>query len=144
MVLRSELDEQMLMISERLEQAGQQLPPSNVLRQQVLERLVLQELQMQRAERVGIKVSDEMLNSALPTSPSATTSRSATCRAALEAQGIDYRSYREEVRREMTLQMLRQRDVLARINVSPREIDQFLERQKNCAGRRREYNSRTS
>ena len=64
-VLSSELDEQMLAISERLRSQKLDLPPQNVLRQQVLDRLVLQELQMQRANRAGIKVSDETLNNAL-------------------------------------------------------------------------------
>ena len=64
-VLSSELDEQMLVISERLRAQKLELPPQNVLRQQVLDRLVLQELQMQRANRAGIKVSDETLNNAL-------------------------------------------------------------------------------
>jgi hypothetical protein len=58
-VLRGELEQQVRTISDRILQQGQQLPPQNVLRQQVLERLVLQELQMQRANRAGIKVSDE-------------------------------------------------------------------------------------
>ncbi len=61
----SELDEQMFAISERLRSQKLDLPPQNVLRQQVLDRLVLQELQMQRANRAGIKVSDETLNNAL-------------------------------------------------------------------------------
>jgi hypothetical protein len=64
-VLSSELDEQMFAISERLRAQNLDLPPQNVLRQQVLDRLVLQELQMQRANRAGIKVSDETLNNAL-------------------------------------------------------------------------------
>ena len=61
-VLVSDLDHQQQLISDRLQQAGQQLPPSRILRQQVLERLVMQEIQMQRAERLGIKISDEMVN----------------------------------------------------------------------------------
>jgi hypothetical protein len=64
-VLRSDVEKQMQVISERIQQAGQQLPPRNILRQQVLERLVLQELQMERAERLGIKVPDEAVNQAL-------------------------------------------------------------------------------
>ena len=64
-VLKSELDDQIEVISERLRQQHLELPPQNVLRQQVLERLVLQEIQVQRAQRTGIKVSDEQLNAAL-------------------------------------------------------------------------------
>src|SRR5438270_11604570 len=64
-VLSSELDAQVQVIGERLRQQKLELPPQNVLRQQVLERLVLQEIQMQRANRAGIKVCDDQVYSAL-------------------------------------------------------------------------------
>src|SRR5216110_2692457 len=64
-VLNSELDDQVAAISERLRAQKLELPPQNVLRQQVLERLVLQEIQAQRANRAGLKVPDDALNSAL-------------------------------------------------------------------------------
>ena len=59
---------------------------------------------------------------------------------ALAKQGVDYATYREEIRREITLQLLRQRDVLQRISVTPREIDQFLEKQAKTPSERNEYN----
>jgi len=138
-VLRSDLDRQQRLISDRLEQAGQQLPPGNILRQQVLERLVMQEIQMQRAERLGIKVSDEMVNQALAEVAQRNKIQFSDLPAALEAQGVDYRSYREEVRREMTLNGLRQRDVYSRIYVSPREVDQCVAKRKSSPGDDVEY-----
>ena len=90
-VLASELDRQEQRHPDRMQQAGQQLPPRNILRQQVLERLVLQELQMQRAERLGIKVSDEMVNQALTDVATRNNIQFSDLPAALEAQGIDYR-----------------------------------------------------
>jgi peptidyl-prolyl cis-trans isomerase SurA len=139
-VLSSELDEQMLVITERLRGQNQQLPPQNVLRQQVLDRLILQELQMQRASRAGIKVSDETLNNALRDVAEQNKIGLADLPAALAEQGIDYGNYRESIRRELAMQILRQRDVIGRINVSPREIDQFLERQKKMPSESNEYN----
>ena len=138
-VLSSELDEQMLVITDRLRSQNQQLPPQSVLRQQVLDRLVLQELQMQRANRAGIKVSDETLNNALRDVASQNKIALADLPAALASQGIDYASYREGIRKELAMQILRQRDVIGRINVSPREIDQFLERQKKMPSESNEY-----
>jgi peptidyl-prolyl cis-trans isomerase SurA len=138
-VLRSDLDQQVRVISDRLEKQGQQMPPRNLLRQQVLERLVMQEIQMQRADRLGIKVSDEMLNQTLTDVAARNNMSFSDLPAALESQGVDYRSYREEVRREMTLNMLRQRDVYARIYVSPREIEQCVTRRKNSPGDDMEY-----
>jgi peptidyl-prolyl cis-trans isomerase SurA len=139
-VLSSELDEQMLVISERLREQKHELPAQNVLRQQVLDRLVLQELQMQRANRAGIKVSDETLNNALRDVAEQNKIPLADLPTALASQGIDYASYREGLRKELAMQILRQRDVIGRINVSPREIDQFLERQKKMPSESNEYN----
>ena len=139
-VLSSELDEQIVTISERLRSQKLDLPPTNVLRQQVLDRLVLQELQMQRADRAGIKVSDETLNNALRDVAEQNKISLADLPAALAAQGIDYASYRDTMRKELAMQILRQRDVIARINVSPREIDQFMERQKKMPSESNEYN----
>jgi peptidyl-prolyl cis-trans isomerase SurA len=59
--------------------------------------------------------------------------------ATLAAQGLDYATYREEMRREITMSMLRQRDVIPRIYVSPRELDQALERQSNQGDQNAEY-----
>jgi peptidyl-prolyl cis-trans isomerase SurA len=139
-VLESELDEQMIIISQRLREQRLELPPQNVLRKQVLDRLVLQELQMQRADRAGIKVSDEVLNNALNDVATQNHIKLTDLPDALEAQGIDYAGYRDSLRKELTMQILRQRDVIARINVSPREIDQFLERQKKMPSDANEYN----
>ena len=139
-VLKSDLDEQMQLISSRLRQQGLELPPENVLRQQVLERLVTQEVQMQRASRAGLKVTDEMVNGALQDVARRNGIPLAQLPQALASQGIDYAGYRDNLRKEITLSMLRQRDVVARINISPRELDQYLERQKNAPSEGTSYN----
>ena len=139
-VLRSDVEQQLDLISSRLQKAGQQLPPRNVLRQQVLERLVLQELQMQRADRLGLKASDEMVNNALNDIATRNNIKFSDLPAALEAQGINYRDYRDEIRRDMVLQGLRQRDVIARVYVSPREVDQCVAKRKASPAADNEYN----
>jgi peptidyl-prolyl cis-trans isomerase SurA len=139
-VLQSELDEQTAIIGQRLQDQKLELPPQNVLRRQVLDRLVLQELQMQRAERAGIKVSDETVNNALTDVAAQNKIKLADLPDALAAQGIDYTNYRESLRKELTLQILHQRDVIGKINVSPREIEQFLDRQKKLPAAGNEYN----
>jgi peptidyl-prolyl cis-trans isomerase SurA len=139
-VLQSELDEQTLLIAQRLRAQNLELPAQNVLRQQVLERLVMQELQMQRADRAGIKIADETLNNALKDVAQRNNLPLDQLPEALAAQGIDYATYRETIRKELTLQILRQRDVIARINVSPRELEQFLEKQSKMPSEANEYN----
>jgi peptidyl-prolyl cis-trans isomerase SurA len=139
-VLLSELDEQMIAITQRFQEQKQEMPPENVLRQQVLERLVLQEIQMQRAQRGNIKVPDETLNSALQEIAQRNNIPLSRLPDVLAQQGIDYAGYREAMRKELTLTLLRQRDVIQRISVTPREVDQYLERQKNAPEQSAEYN----
>jgi peptidyl-prolyl cis-trans isomerase SurA len=138
-VLQSQLDTQTTLIEDRLREQGSQLPPADVIRQQVLERLILQEIQIQRAGRLGVQVPDEMLNEALRDVAQRNNIPFEQMPAALEAQGVDYTSYREEMRREILLQMLRQRDVFPRIYVSPRELEQALERDTAQAGVNTEF-----
>ena len=139
-VLNSDLDTQVDVVSERLRQQKLELPPQNVLRQQVLERLVMQEIQLQRANHAGVKVSDEMLNTALQDVAKRNGMTLTQLPEALGRQGVDYAEYRDEIRKEMMLQMLRQRDVLQHISVTPREIDQFLDKQAKAPSERNEYN----
>jgi len=139
-VLQSDLEQQAQLITARIQQQGQQPPPRNVLRQQVLERLVLQELQIQRADRLGIQITDEMLNTALADVAQRNNIQFSDLPEALEQQGVDYRTYRDEMRKEMTLTALRQRDVYSRIYVSPRELDQCVVKRKASPAENQEYN----
>jgi peptidyl-prolyl cis-trans isomerase SurA len=132
-VLKSELDEQMDAVTKRLQEQKVELPPESVLRQQVLERLILQEIQSQRAKHVGLTISDEQLNGALQEIAQRNKIPFDQLPTALAAQGVDYKQYRESMRKELTLSTLRQRDVIAHINVSPHELEQFLARQASEA-----------
>lgn len=133
LVLRSELDEQMTAVTKRLHEQKVEMPPESVLRQQVLDRLILQEIQLQRAKRVGLTISEEQLNGALQDVAQRNNIPFDQLPTALAAQGIEYKQYRESMRKELTLSTLRQRDVIAHINVSPRELEQFLARQQSSA-----------
>ena len=138
-VLKSQVDQQYETVVARLKGQEGQMPPAQVIRQQVLERLVLQEIQAQRAERLGIAVSDEMLNSALRDVAQRNSIPFDQMPMAMARQGVDYAAYREDMRREIALSLLRQRDVLTRIYVSPRELEQALDRQAGQADDNAEY-----
>ncbi len=139
-VLNSELEDQIGLVGERLKQQKLELPPQNVLRQQVLERLVLQEIEAQRANKAGLKVPDETLNTALTDVAQRNGIPLSQLPEALSQQGIDYAAYREDMRKELTLGLLRQRDVLQRISITPREIDQYLDREAKAPAADEEYN----
>ncbi len=133
LVLRSELDAQMASVTKRLQEQHVEMPSQSVLKQQVLDRLILQEIQMQRAKRIGLTITDEQLNGTLQEIAARNKIPFDQLPTALEAQGVDYKVYRESMRRELTLSALRQRDVISRITVTPRELDQYLERQQSSA-----------
>ena len=136
----SELDEQVAVIAQRLKEQNTPLPAADVLRKQVLDRLIVQEVQLQRARKVGMKIGDEQLNAALADVAQRNNLKLADLPRALAAQGIDYASYRENMRKEIVLSTLRQRDVISKINVTPRELEQFIERKKKMPSETMEYN----
>ena len=139
-VLESELDQQMREITTRLRSQNVPLPDEDVIRSQVLERLVLEEIQAQHADHAGIKVSDEQVNAAMGDIAKRQNITLDEFPARLAVDGIDYADYRIELKREIARQILRSRDVVQRINITPRELDQYLERQKKTASAANEYN----
>jgi len=138
-VLGSELRAETDRIVARLQKQGTQLPPAPILQRQVLDRLIIEQLQVQRAEKVGIKVSDETLNQGLENIAQRNNVALAELPALLAREGVDYASYRRELRQQITIDQLRQRDVLQRISVSPKEVATYLARQEGKASLRQEF-----
>ena len=128
-VLKSELAMELERIVARLQEQGTPLPPQRQLVQQVLERLVITRIQLQRADRLGIQIPDEMVNQALANVAQRNGVALAELPDLLASEGINYNGYRRELREQLTLEQLRQRDVIARIAVTPREVEEFMARQ---------------
>lgn len=139
-VLDSELTSQVNEVTQRLRAQKVQLPAEQVVREQVLERLVVETIQAQRADKAGIIVSDEQVNAALEDIAKRNKVAFDKLPEMLGAEGLVYADYRANLRREIQRQMLRSRDVVQRIAISPRELDQYMERQKNTATAANEYN----
>ncbi|MGI9344099.1 MAG: peptidylprolyl isomerase [Gammaproteobacteria bacterium] len=138
-VLKSELELEVQRIVQRLQQQGTPVPEMSALVPQVLERLVIQRIQLQRAERLGIQIPDEALNLALANIAERNGVALGELPAMLAQQGIEYNTYRAELRQQLAVEQLRQRDVIARINVTPRELDEHLERQQGRASSNEEF-----
>ncbi len=138
-VLKSELDDQMGLIMQRLRQQGTSLPPMNIIEQQVLERLVIRKIQLQFAALSGIAVSDQMLNAYLEDIAQRNGVSFADLPAELARGGVDYRVYRDEMREDIVIDLLKQRDVLRRISVSPKELERHLEEQSITENANNEY-----
>jgi peptidyl-prolyl cis-trans isomerase SurA len=138
-LLQSELDTQTGLIVRQLRDQNTQLPAPEVIKGQVLEQLILKELQLQRARRLGIQVPDAMLNATLSQVASRNGLTLSQLPQAMAADGIDYATFREDMRADMVIEALHQRDVVARIQVSEREIERYLERQESSANEQVDY-----
>ena len=125
-VLKSELNRQADLIIARATEQGIELPPAHILIEQVLERLIVEEIQTQRADRIGIQISDQMLNTAISRIAEQAGYAFEELPAILAQDGINYGEYRRDMRKQMILEQLRQIEVTGRISVSPREIQQCL------------------
>lgn len=129
-VLESELQEMMQSTRAQLRQRQNAAPPTDVLRQQVLERLIMQRVQLQRAEEVGIRVGDDTLNAALQQIAQNNNMSLRQFRDALEDDGYNFSQFRESIREDMIISRLRKSQVEDSIVVSDREIEAFLETQQ--------------
>ncbi len=125
-VLKSQFNEQLQTITERARQQGMQLPPAAVLEEQILERLILTEIQLQRAERIGLSVSDAMLNDSIRRIAEQNGGRFEDMPALLASDGINYADFRRSLRDEITVEQLRRIEVAQSIVVSDREIEQCI------------------
>ncbi len=125
-IMKSQLDQRVHDVEQTIAKRGGGTPPLNVLQQQVLERLIVENLQLQIGERSGIRITDEELNQAMETIAQRNNMDLARFRAALARDGVSYDDARDQVRREMVISRVRQRRVAERIQVSEQEVKNFL------------------
>ena len=125
-VLKSSLNRQLELIVQRAVEQGIELPPADILQEQVLERLIVEEIQLQRADRIGIQISDQMLNTAIAQIAENAGLKFEDMPSILAGDGIEYGEYRQDMRKQMILEQLKRIDVVNRISVSPREIEQCV------------------
>ncbi|MEX0385436.1 peptidylprolyl isomerase [Spiribacter onubensis] len=127
-VLASELEAELISVRQDLEQRNVRMPPAEELRRQVLERLIMQTLQLNVAERRGIRVDSATLDAAVRQVAERNGLSLTGLRDALEAQGLDMARFREQLRREIIISRLRQQVMNQRVDVTEQEIQQFIER----------------
>ncbi len=128
-VLQSEVDNRMKQVETELRAEGLSPPPQSVLQKQVLHNLILEHLELQQARQSGIRISNDTLNEAMKSVAARNHIPFADLPTALAQEGINYAAYRQQMRNQLAIGLLRERDVLERIVVTPREVDQFLARQ---------------
>ena len=125
-VMQSQLDARLREVQQTIGKRGGALPPEHVLSQQVLERLIIENIQLQIGDRSGIRITDEELNQAMGTIAQRNGMSLEQFRQALARDGLSYADARDQVRREMIISRVRQRRVAERIQVTDLEVQNFL------------------
>ena len=138
-VMESELNKRVKEIVDRLRQSNTELPPLSVLEEQVLERLITEEIQMQIAERAGIKISDSELNKTLLGIASQNSLSLEEFRVDIEGQGASYRDFRDTVRKEMIIQRVQRGKVGGRVEISEQELENFINSEEGRTKLAEEY-----
>lgn len=125
-VMQSELETRIKSIASRLQARGTPLPPDEVMHQRVLEQLILESIQLQLAERTGIRISDTQLNETISNITQSNNMTLEQFEAQLEREGESYASAREQIRTEMIITRIQQREVDRRVRVTEQEVENFL------------------
>lgn len=113
----------------QLQKQNTTLPPQDVLERQLLERMIMDRVQMQFARETGLKVDDAQLDQAITKVAANNKMTPQQFKAALEKDGVNYAAFREEIRGELTMVRLREREVDSKIIISDGEIDMYLANQ---------------
>lgn len=125
-ITRSELERSAESIKKQIEATGNPLPPDEVLNKQVLEKLIVQKVQLQRAEQVGIRISDAEVDAALTNIARQNGITLAQMRATIEKDGFNFSDFRNDMRKDMITERVRYAYANSTVKVSDHEIDLFL------------------
>lgn len=137
-ILESELENRLAQIRANLRQSGQEVPEDR-LRREVLDHMILESIQLQMAERVGLRINDEQLNDAMTRVAAQNGMSLPEFQQALNASGTSYAAAREQIRREMLLQQVQRGNVNQRIQITDQEIENFLESEEGRVRTAPEY-----
>lgn len=125
-ILASEYQARLHQVLENIARQNIEQPPRDVVARQVLDRLVLEHIQLRMGQRAGVRISDEQLNEAISNMAHQNGMSLEQFRARMEAEGDSYAAVREQVRQEMILSRVQQGNVRSRVQVTEREVDDFL------------------
>tara|TARA_B100000965_G_C19581124_1_gene753582 strand:- start:458 stop:1777 length:1320 start_codon:yes stop_codon:yes gene_type:complete len=125
-IMETQLNARVEEVLKRLNTNNAELPPLDLLEEQVLERLIIEEIQMQIAERAGIKISDSELNQTLSRIASQNNLSLEEFRVAIEQEGDSYKSFRATIKKELIIQRVQRGKVGSRVDISEQEIENFI------------------
>ena len=125
-ILESEVNKRIEQIVESLKQSETPLPPQEVLFEQIIERMIIEEIQLQKAQRAGVRISDQELNESMAQIAQGNGLSLQDFRSFLEEQGESYEFVREQVRKEMILSRIQRGLVQSKVYISEQELDNFI------------------
>ena len=138
--MESQLNSRVEEILVRLKSDKAELPPLNLLEEQVLDRLIIEEIQLQLAERAGIKISDSELNQTLARVASQNNLSLEDFRIKLEGEGTSYKSFRDTIRKELIIQRVQRGKVGSKIDISEQELENFINSEEGKTQLAEQYN----
>jgi peptidyl-prolyl cis-trans isomerase SurA len=138
-ITRHELNEMLRAMVKQLEKQGVQPPPPPVLEKQMLERIILNHVQLQLAKATGLTVSDTELDQTIRRIAQENKMSLDEFHNALERDGISFNKFRDEIRDEIILVRLKEREVTNRVSVTEGEVDNFLHTQESSPSQNEEY-----
>lgn len=133
-ITHHELETRLAAALKQLQKQGTPLPPQDALERQMLERLIIERAQLVFAKDTGLRIDDAQLDQAIGRIAANNKMNPSQFRQALEKDGVEYPAFREEIRNEMTMARLREREVDSKLVVSDGEIDNYLANQKANGG----------
>ena len=139
-IMESELNLRVQDIIGRLRSEGTELPPKELLEEQVLERLIIEEIQLQIGDSAGVKISDAELNRALSMLASQNSMNLEQFKESLDANNSSYSKLRDSVRKELIIQRVQRGKVGANIEISEQEIENFLNSEEGRSKLAEQYN----
>ena len=139
-IMESQLNSRVEEILIRLKNDKAELPPLNLLEEQVLDRLIIEEIQLQLADRAGIKISDSELNQTLSRVSSQNNLSLEEFRLKLEAEGTSYKSFRDTIKKELIIQRVQRGKVGAKIDISEQELENFINSEEGRTQLAEQYN----
>lgn len=138
-ILASELQESLETVRATLQARGVEIPEDDVLVRETIDRLILDSIQMQLANRYGVRIPDQQLDEAMTRLARQNGLTLEQFRVALEQSGQNYAMMREDLRDDLAIQRVQQGNVMRNINISEQEIDNFLNTEEGEAMTQPEY-----
>ncbi|ANR78736.1 MULTISPECIES: peptidylprolyl isomerase SurA [Kosakonia] len=130
-VLESDVDGLMQSVKANAGQAGQQLPDDATLRHQILERLIMDQIILQMGTKMGVKVTDEQLDAAIADIAKQNNMTMDQMRSRLAYDGVNFSTYRNQIRKEMIISEVRNSEVRRRVTVLPQEVEALAQQVGN-------------